>query len=72
LDLVRFYENWIRDDVAPLLADATEAAEVAGREAEQDAGKDVSREARGGSSNWTHCHRVVLYRIAAHCSNREL
>jgi hypothetical protein len=41
VDLVRVDEARIGDDVAPLLAYAAAAAEVAGREAEKDVSDDV-------------------------------
>jgi hypothetical protein len=62
-------ENRVGDDLTPLLADAAEAAEVARRKSEEDAGEDVSRETRDGACIRGRC--FVLDGAAAsarHCN----
>ena len=49
---MRLDERVVGDDVPPFFADTAEAAKVPPREADQDAGQDVSRQAHGGGGRW--------------------
>ncbi|PNT65011.1 hypothetical protein BRADI_4g36043v3 [Brachypodium distachyon] len=67
---VRGDEGVVGDDLAPFLGDATEAAEVASREALKDAGEDVPREVRGDGGGGIACRFLLLRNMRSrHCAS---